>query len=130
MDMIPASVIFGIGYLGVGLAVDMSDAETPDAGSLSKGRAAQRMIGFLRMAVFAFIGLSVVYLVLRIYARSLRREALEREFDAGGIAGTREHYVAAGLARYEGSLRRRLLWLVYIIPMVLMAVTIYLVNYH
>jgi hypothetical protein len=115
----------GIGYLGPGPATQRSDA-----GWLNEGKATHRMIGFLRLAVFAFIGLSVVYLVLRIYARSLRREALEREFDAGGIAGTREHHVAAGLARYEGSLRRRLLWLVYIIPMALMAVTIYLVNYH
>lgn len=88
------------------------------------------MIGLIRLAVFGFIGLSVIYFLVRIYARSLRREALEKEYDAGGIPGTRQDHIDAGLKRYERSLRKRLLWLVYIIPMVLMVVTIYLVNYH
>lgn len=88
------------------------------------------MIALLRLLLFGFIGLSVIYLLVRIYARSLRREALEKEFDQGGQPGLRQEFIDRGLAVYERSLRRRLLWLVYIIPMVLMAVTIYLVNYH
>lgn len=88
------------------------------------------MIALIRLALFAFVGLSVIYILVRIYARSLRREALEKQFDRGGIPGPRQEFIDNGLARYEHSLRRRLLWLVYIIPMVLMAVTIYLVNYH
>lgn len=88
------------------------------------------MIALLRLLLFGFIVLSVIYLLVRIYARSLRREALEKEFDQGGQPGPRQDFIDRGMARYEVSLRRRLLWLVYIIPMVLMAVTIYLVNYH
>lgn len=88
------------------------------------------MIGLIRLAVFGFIGLTVIYFVIRIYARSLRREALEKRFDLGGIEGNRDAFIESGMARYEKSLRRRLLWLVYIIPMAVMGVTIYLVNYH
>jgi hypothetical protein len=40
------------------------------------------MIGFLRaIVIWAVVG-GVAYFVLRIYARSLRREALEKEWDA------------------------------------------------
>ncbi len=88
------------------------------------------MIGFIRLAVFGFIALTAVYFLVRIYARSLRREALEKRFDRGGIDGGREDFVRNGMAAYEKSLRRRLLWLVYIIPMAILVATIYLVNYH
>lgn len=88
------------------------------------------MIGFIKLAVFGFIGLSIIYLMMSIYSRSVRREALEKRFDAGGVDGDRDTYIAEGMARYERSLRKRLIWLVYIIPMAVMAGTIYLVNYH
>lgn len=88
------------------------------------------MIAFIRLAVFGFIGLSVVYLLVSVYSRSLRREKLEKRFDRGGIPGDRATYIRHGMAMYEKSRRRRLILLVYIIPMAVMAVTIYLVNYH
>ena len=87
------------------------------------------MIGMIRLAVFGFIGLSIIYVIMSIYSRSVRRETLEKRFDAGGIPGDRGTYVAKGMTQYERSLRKRLIWLVYIIPMAVMAVTIYLVNY-
>ncbi|MFT4151672.1 MAG: hypothetical protein QM656_15840 [Paracoccaceae bacterium] len=88
------------------------------------------MIAFIRLAVFGFIGLSAVYFLVRLYARSVHRERLEKRFDAGGIPGRREDYVSQGMRAYEGSLRRRLLWLVYVVPMAIMAGTIYLVNHY
>ena len=36
------------------------------------------MIGFIRLAVFGFIGLTVLYFLVSIYSRSTRREELER----------------------------------------------------
>jgi Ca2+/Na+ antiporter len=88
------------------------------------------MIGIIRLVVFGFIALSVVYLLVTLYARSVRREALEKEFDAGGIDGNREAFVAAGMKAYQGSLRRKLLLLVYVVPMVVVGLTIYFVNYQ
>ena len=88
------------------------------------------MIGILRSAFFGFIGLTVIYVLVAIYSRSVRREKLEKKFDAGGIEGDRETYIAEGMQAYEHGLKHRLLWLVYIIPTVVVVVTVYFVNYQ
>jgi hypothetical protein len=88
------------------------------------------MIAIIRLAVVGFIILTLVYFVVGIYSRSVRREWLEKKFDAGGIEGDRDAYIEAGMQTYEHGLRRRLLWLVYIIPTLAVGVTIYFVNYQ
>ena len=88
------------------------------------------MIAIIRLAVFGFIGLSVVYLVVSIYSRSERREKLEKQFDAGDVEGDRDAYIEAGMQAYKHGLRRKLILLVYVIPAVVVAVTVYLVNYQ
>jgi|APLak6261702414_1056262.scaffolds.fasta_scaffold10994_2 hypothetical protein len=88
------------------------------------------MIAILRTAFFGFIGLTVVYVLVATYSRSVRREKLEKKFDAGGIEGDRDTYIEDGMKAYEHGLKHRLLWLVYIIPAVVVAVTVYLVNYQ
>lgn len=89
------------------------------------------MLAILRAWALALIGLTVVYLLLRAYLRSLERERLEKQHDAGqGDAGlSRDDYIRQGMARHARGLRLRLLWLVYILPLAAIAVTIYLVNY-
>ena len=91
------------------------------------------MIGILRILVFAFIGLSVVYVMVSIYSRSVRREKLEKSWDTdpereGAAKEERGAYIAEGMQRYEHGLRKRLIWLVYILPLVAMALIIYFVN--
>ena len=88
------------------------------------------MIGILRAAVLGFVLLSVVYWLVSVYSRSVRREKLEKKFDAGGIEGDRDAYIEAGMQAYNKSLRRRLIWLVYIIPAVGVSATVYFVNYQ
>ncbi|MGB5836109.1 MAG: hypothetical protein WBH14_03590 [Albidovulum sp.] len=92
------------------------------------------MIAFVRLAVFGFIGLSVLYLLVSVYSRSVRREALEKEWDrehaGGGDEAGRTAYIEAGMRHYERSLRKKLIWLVYVIPMIVIAATVYLVNYQ
>ena len=88
------------------------------------------MIAILRVAVFWAIALTVVYFMVAIYSRSVRREWLEKKYDAGGIEGERQDYIEAGMLAYEHGLRRKLLWLVYIIPTLVVGVTIYFVNYQ
>lgn len=88
------------------------------------------MIGFARLIILGLIGLTVLYWLVRIYGRSLRREALEKEWDGAPGAGTREAFVEDGMARYEKSLRRKLVWLVYILPITAAIVVIVLMNYH
>ena len=87
------------------------------------------MFGILRGAFIGFLVLSLVYVLVATYSRSVRREKLEKKFDAGDVEGHRDAYIAQGLVDYERGLRHRLLWLVYIIPAIVVAVTIYFVNY-
>ena len=88
------------------------------------------MIAIIRLAFFGFIGLSVVYWLVSVYSRSVRRERLEQEFDAGGVAGVRDDYIKAGMDHYQHGLRRKLIVLVYVIPAVVAVLTIYFVNYQ
>lgn len=88
------------------------------------------MIGIVRLVVFGFVALTVLYFLISIYSRSVRREGLEKTFDAGGVEGARDAYIEAGMRAYEHGLRRRLLWLVYILPTAIVAATIYFVNFQ
>lgn len=87
----------------------------------------------VQLLVFGFIGLSVVYLLVSVYSRSVRREKLEKGFDGdpaneGAPEAARSAYIAEGMAQYEKGLRKKLIWLVYVIPMIVIAVTIYFIN--
>lgn len=87
----------------------------------------------LRVAVVEFIGLTVVYFLVSVYSRSVRREKLEKGWDTdpaneGAARSDRDAYIAEGMDHYEHGLRKRLIWLVYVIPMVAVAVIVYAVN--
>ncbi|MCB5199971.1 hypothetical protein SAMN05428995_104214 [Loktanella sp. DSM 29012] len=86
-------------------------------------------MAFVRLLVFALVGLTVVYWSLSLYSASLRRERLEDDYDANPVPGqTREAYVAAGMATYRKGLRPKLLLGVYVVPIVVVSVIIYVVN--
>lgn len=90
------------------------------------------MIAMLRLLVFGFLGLSIVYLAVSIYSRSVRREKLETAWDAdppeGADEAARRAYIEEGMRTYERSLRRKLIWLVYVIPICLVILVLYLTN--
>ncbi len=93
------------------------------------------MIPIIRLALFGIIAMSVVYFLVSVYSRSVRREKLEKEWDGdpareGAPAGEREAFIEAGMQAYQSGLRRKLIWLVYVIPTVVVLVTVYLVNYQ
>ena len=88
------------------------------------------IIGALRLAFIGFVAMTVAYLLIWIYSRSVRREELEKEWDAGGIDTDRETFIADGMKAYEHTLRRRLIGLVYIVPTVIVLVIIYILNFE
>ncbi len=52
------------------------------------------MIAFLKLIFFGLVGLSIVYLSLSVFSASLRRERLEKEYDADPESGqTCQDYV-------------------------------------
>jgi hypothetical protein len=87
------------------------------------------ILGWLRLAFFGFIGLTILYFLVSVYSRSVRRERLEKEFDAGGVEGDRTAYIEEGMQKYERGLKKRLIWLVYILPTLAFIATIYYVNW-
>jgi hypothetical protein len=90
-------------------------------------------MGFVRLVVVGFVILTVIFLCVSFYSRSVRRERLEKEWDEnppqGADALTRRAYVDAGMEEYFGGFRRRLVLLVYIVPTIVVAVLIYVMNY-
>ena len=83
----------------------------------------------LQLIIGGFVGLTVIYWIISAYSRSVRRETLENDFDAGGHPGLREDFVAKGMAQYEHGLRKRLILLVYVIPVALIVLIAYVVNH-
>lgn len=94
------------------------------------------MLVYLELAVIWLVVTTVIYLAVSVYSRSIRREKLEKEFDAsfppgsGDVAADRDDYVIQGLAEYHHGLRRRLIGLIYVLPVVAFAAVIYVVNYR
>jgi len=65
-------------------------------------------MGFIKLVVFGFVGLTVVYWSVALFARSVTKERLENKFDAENPEGdrnTRDAYIADGLREYDTSIR-------------------------
>ena len=91
-------------------------------------------MGLVRLIVFGFIGLSVIYVLLRIYSRSIRREKLENrwaeENPQGGDPVARQAYIERGLAEYDSSIRPKLFALVYVVPTLIVIAIHLLTTYY
>ncbi len=89
-------------------------------------------MAFLRLIVFGFIALSVVYFMVSIYARSVRRENLEDEWaeehPGDDDSPARDAYIEQGMTEYENGFRSKLILLVYVLPAVAVAVILFLTN--
>jgi hypothetical protein len=87
-------------------------------------------MAILKIYFVAFVVLTVFYGLLRLYSRSLRKEKLEERWDETKPEGTsREDYVRQGLAAYDRSVRPKLIALIYVVPFIVIAITIYMVNW-
>ncbi len=88
------------------------------------------MFALARLLVIGFVVLTIVYICLSLYSRAVRRDKLEAEWDEEIQQGDRDTFVEAGLRDYDGSLRRKLILGVYIVPLSLMSAIIYFTNFH
>lgn len=87
------------------------------------------MFAWLRLAGIGFVVLSVIYVIISIWSRRVRRRKLNAEWDEEGMSGDREAFVEEGLQDYDASLRRKLILGVYIVPVTLVIVIIYMTNF-
>ncbi len=90
-------------------------------------------MGLVRLAIFGFIALSVIYAMVWLYSRSVRREKLEKAWDADnpdGDLAARADFVEQGMAAYHSSIRPKLILLVYIIPTALVIAVLVVTNWN
>ena len=93
------------------------------------------IFGWLRLAFILYVGLTIAYFLTAIYSRSVRREKLEKAWDTDparedATQAERSAFIEDGMAHYEKGLKKRLLWLIYIIPTIGFIATIYFVNWY
>ena len=93
------------------------------------------MIGLLKALPLAFVVMTVVYVLVSIYSRSIRREKLEKAWDTdpareGAAKDERDAYIKSGMEAYRHGLRRKLIWLVYVIPTVTVAALVWILNFE
>jgi hypothetical protein len=88
------------------------------------------MFALLRLSVIGIIVLTVIYVCLSFYSRAVRRGKLEAEWEEEGMTGDRDAFVRAGLEDYDGSLRRKLILGVYVVPVCVVIALIYFTNFH
>jgi len=87
------------------------------------------MLALMRLLIFGLIALTALYLGISWYSRSMRRRKMAQDWEEAGRPGDRDAYIEAGMVQYEQSLRKRLIWLVYIVPVTLICVIIYVTNF-
>lgn len=93
------------------------------------------MIAFLRLIGMVLAIELVFYALISIYLRSLRREALEKEWDRrhpdrAGATPERHEFVRRSMVGFGKTLRARLALLVLVLPVVAIIVIIVVVNYN
>ena len=92
-------------------------------------------MGWLRLAFVMYVMLTIIYFLTSIYSRSVRREKLEKEWDTdpareGTLPDERSAFIEAGMVQYDKGLKKRLLWLIYVVPTIGFLTTIYFVNWY
>ena len=87
------------------------------------------MLALLQLIVVGFVVLTVIFIGLSMYSRSIRRGKLRQKWRSGPRLVDMDSFVQRGLKRYDSSIRRKLIWGVYIVPVVLVVLIIYLTNF-
>ncbi|MBS8227618.1 hypothetical protein [Vannielia litorea] len=89
-------------------------------------------MGLIRLVVVGFIVLTVIYFCISIYSRSVRREKLEdawaEDHPDGGDPAARSAYIEGGMQAYHSGLRKKLILLVYVIPVIVVVAILWFTN--
>ncbi len=74
--------------------------------------------------------MTVTYFLVSWYSRSVRLERLEKEWDADpqGDDAARTTHIETGMVAYENGFRKKLIWLIYIVPVVFVITAFYVTN--
>lgn len=91
-------------------------------------------MGLVRLVIFGFLALSVIYVAVSVYSRSVRREKLEEtwaeENPGNDDMDARNAYVKTGIAEYNSGIRPKLIGLVYVVPTVIVVGVLVATNWN
>jgi hypothetical protein len=82
-----------------------------------------------RLILVMLVVSSIVYVSLWFTLRAAQTERLERDWEDEGRPGSRDEFIREGLDRRALVTRRRLLLGVYVVPIFLVTLLVYLTNY-
>ncbi|GFE65238.1 hypothetical protein [Litoreibacter roseus] len=88
------------------------------------------ILGLIRLNIAALALMLIVYFVLSIWSRSVRRKKLGEEWDEEVQTGDRAAYVEEGLEDYDQSLRRKLILGVFVVPYLVIGLLVYVMNFQ
>jgi len=88
------------------------------------------MIIWLRNIVFIFLFLTLVYVVLSFNSRLKQVAKLKTEYEIADPKESEEDFIASGMKKYYRSYRPKLIIAVYLVPLAIMSLLIYLAQYN
>lgn len=84
----------------------------------------------VRFFLLMMILTGAFYAMVSIYTRSVAREKLEKKWQSKPQIGIeREAFIKRGLESYDRSWRRKMIWLIFIVPFLIVAIRIYTQNF-
>ena len=92
------------------------------------------MVVWVVRLVVLFVVLTAVYIALSLYNRWAERRRLGAKYEqmqssGESVSEDRESFVSSGMNAYERSLRRKLVWGVYLIPLGAIALLIFVAQF-
>ena len=87
------------------------------------------MLALARFLILAGVFLSVVYGALWLYLRARRKEILSQEHNPAEH-GNKEAWIDGQMPAFNQRRTRFLLWAVFVFPLCIVALIVYLTNYH
>ncbi len=84
------------------------------------------LFGWIIRAVIVFVLLTFVYIGLTLTNRLREKDRLKDAFPTAETELQKEDFIDAGMAKYNKSLKAKLVFGVYLIPIALLALLIYL----
>lgn len=87
------------------------------------------MIALARLLMLLFFPLTIIYIAISVRSRQIRKQKLRNEWQEKGQVGAEEDFLREGLEDYENSLRKKLILLVYVVPLAVIAYIVYAVNF-
>ncbi len=87
------------------------------------------IIIWVRNIVIILLILTVIYVALSVASRFKQRQKLKVDYKAADTKTPEDDYISAGMKKYEKSLKPKLFIFVYLFPLAVMMLLVYLAQY-